>query len=53
MLLLLYRGNEVNLPCDGANINDGGNALLLDFNDDATVDLGTLEGPLLKKTASR
>ncbi len=43
LLLLLYRGDTVALPCSGEEesgdtIQEGGNLTLLDFNDDAGVD---------------
>lgn len=38
LLLAIYRGESVTLPCEGDTIEDGGNLVVADFNDDGLVD---------------
>ncbi len=38
LLLLLFRPETVELPCEGAHVNDGGNRSLMDTNSDGNVD---------------
>jgi hypothetical protein len=46
MLLLMFRGGVRALPCEGANVSEGGNVDLLDFDGDQQVDKADVIGLL-------
>lgn len=46
LLLAIYRGEDVTLPCEGATIQDGNNVAVADFNGDSSVDNSDVIGML-------
>ncbi len=46
LLLFLFSGTSLELPCDGATIAEGGNLVLLDFNGDEAINIADTVGML-------